>query len=222
MHQMTSDWPWTHNGQKYPICTQWLALTSKFCLLWPMNSHGWDTRLSKSKRSELPHIDPKHLSKVHIKLCNCPRCPNWWSVLLCCQMFSRKKVVENHKKIGKIIKWPHSDFEHPTVQCFQLYTGYMHFPRDQKFDLFRSRSSHVPNTSLWKIGNTPNDPIWTFKCQRYPLYTKYFFPWPKFCSVSLGPDHLQDTRLWNIINIVIHQMTSNMNVNTLQLKIAFI
>ena len=53
--------------------------------------------------------------------------------------------------------------------------------------MFRSKTCSPQDTRLSKIGNAPNDPEWpqVVNCQKYPAYTEYSHPRPKFHSVWL-------------------------------------
>ena len=70
-------------------------------------------------------------------------------------------------------------------------------PWGPNFNPFRSTTSHFRAAGLSKIGMQRMTPEWPYsrKCQKYPVYTEYSPPRPKFQSVSLYDQIFSRSRL---------------------------
>ncbi len=108
-------------------------------------------------------------------------------------------------KIGKAVEWSQSDFEHLSVKS-SLYTLNI-YPEGPNFHRVSSTTSRLRDTRLSKIGYAPNDLIltywtWTLNhviCQRYPVYTDYLPPRPKFHSFAIRWFLFEMIAVWSFL-----------------------
>ncbi len=125
---------------------------------------------------------------------------------------SRYKVIKN----GKCTEWPQRDFTHLYVKSILNTVGT--YRRGLNFGSFCSTGRRFWDTRLSKVRNAPNDLRMTlpFKCQKYPVYTKYLHQRPKFWSVPL---YNHAFLKYKVVNNQNAPYDLKMNLNTYQSKV---
>ena len=151
---MSSDWPWTHNGQQHTVHLKYFnSQCPDFgSFRWPLWPAVFKTQgCWKSEKSEMYryrkmtlYFDLEHLTlkSTLYTVSTHPLRPILWSTSLYDQLFLRCKVAENWKS-PKCTEWPQNDVEHLTVETHSKYPANLcTYPRSPNGSLFHSTTSH--------------------------------------------------------------------------------
>ncbi len=115
----------------------------------------------------------------------------FWSVSLYNQSFSRRKVGENQQ----CTEWPQNDMKYLTVKrtlymllyiysCIKVLIPRLNIRSVSLYDQPFTRYDVVEMGKI-EMHRLTSDWPWTLNGQKYPVYTEYLPPSPKFWSVSL-------------------------------------